>query len=62
MRLGPPMYRPPYKAPVFNHELSYWYRAYGVKLADVRAAKIVISGIRESGMSGYSPCCAMPWD
>ena len=46
---GPPMYRASYKAPVFNHDLSYWYRAYGVKLADVRAAKIVIFGIPKSG-------------
>ena len=46
---GPPMYRASYKAPVFNHDLSYWYRAYGVKLADVRAAKVVIFGIPKSG-------------
>lgn len=46
---GPPMYQAPYKAPVFNHELSYWYRAYGVRLADLRAAKIVIFGVPKSG-------------
>ena len=46
---GPPIYRAPYKAPVFNHELSYWYRAYGIALADVYAAKIVIFGIPKSG-------------
>jgi len=46
---GPPMYQPPYKAPVFNHDLSYWYRAYGVQLHDVPRAKIVIFGIPKSG-------------
>lgn len=46
---GSPMYRPPHKAPVFNHELSYWYRSYGLKLADVAAGKIVIFGVPKSG-------------
>jgi len=46
---GPPMYQAPYKAPVFNHDLSYWYRTYGVQLQDVPRAKIVIFGIPKSG-------------
>jgi hypothetical protein len=46
---GPSLYRAPYKAPVFNHDLSYWNRSYGIKLTDVRAAKIVIFGIPRSG-------------
>jgi hypothetical protein len=46
---GPPIYRPSYRAPVFNHDRSYWYRAHGVKLADIVAAKIVIFGIPKSG-------------
>jgi hypothetical protein len=46
---GPPMYHAPYKAPVFNHDLSYWYRAYGLQLHDVPRAKIVIFGIPKSG-------------
>jgi hypothetical protein len=46
---GPPMYQAPYKAPVFNHDLSYWYRAYGVQLHDAPRAKIVIFGIPKSG-------------
>jgi len=46
---GPPMYHAPYKAPVFNHDLSYWYRAYGLQLRDVPRAKIVIFGIPKSG-------------
>jgi hypothetical protein len=46
---GPSMYQAPYKAPVFNHDLSYWYRAYGLQLRDVARAKIVIFGIPKSG-------------
>jgi hypothetical protein len=46
---GPTMYQAPYKAPVFNHDLSYWYRAYGVQLHDVPRGKIVIFGIPKSG-------------
>jgi hypothetical protein len=46
---GPPMYQAPYKAPVFNHDLSYWYRAYGLQLYDVPRAKVVIFGIPKSG-------------
>jgi len=46
---GPQMYRAPHKAPVFNHALSYWYRAYGIQLRDVPRAKIVIFGVPKSG-------------
>jgi hypothetical protein len=46
---GPEMYRSPHGSPIFNHDLSYWYRAHGVKLADAPAAKIVIFGIPKSG-------------
>jgi Sulfotransferase domain len=43
------MYHASYKAPVFNHDLSYWYRAYGLQLHDVPRAKVVIFGIPKSG-------------
>lgn len=46
---GPEMYRPPYKAPVFNHDLSFWNRSYGLKLDAVPGGKIVIFGIPKSG-------------